>query len=112
MGFFFNSRELRRSKHADLWFGLIAAAVMVALTASLATRFFHVAESRGSTVHSDRSVSVRQHMDRDAMRWAAPTAQFAIYYSPIFYPWIGPTAPRVRMQLLEETLSNRPPPSC
>jgi hypothetical protein len=52
-------------------------------------------------------------MDRDAVRWVAPIAKIVAVTFPTFYPrvaLVGPTLPT--LLLLEDSLYNRPPPTC
>jgi hypothetical protein len=55
---------------------------------------------------------MRQHMDRDAVRWAVPVANITVAQAPAFYPRLGPAGPPLPTLLLEENLYDRPPPAC
>lgn len=90
----------------------VVALVIVALTGSLATRVFHATINQTQSVQSGTAQAMRQHMDRDAVRWIAPVVHYAGFDSPTFYPRVAPAGPPVRALLLEENLYNRPPPSC
>ena len=54
---------------------------------------------------------MRQHMDRDAIRWAEPMANVAIAQPPAYYLRVAPAGPPLPTLLLEESLYNRPPPT-
>jgi|SRR5208337_1046220 len=88
------------------------ALVIVALTGSLATRVFHATIDQNLSVESSAAQAMRQHLDRDALRWTAPVVHCAVLDAPAFHPHVAPAGPPVRALLLEENLYNRPPPSC
>jgi len=79
---------------------------------TLATRTFHVTLSYNTAVQSGDSQAVRQHMDRDAIRWAAPVAKVTVSQAPTFYSRVAPTGPPLPTLFLEKSLYNRPPPTC
>ena len=54
---------------------------------------------------------MRQHMDRDSVRWAAPVAKVTVLLA-MFYPRVAPAGPPIATLLIEENLYNRPPPAC
>jgi len=86
--------------------------VMFSLVVTLATRTFCGTTSHSTAVQSNSSQAMRQHMDRDAVRWAAPVAKMVVSEAPAFYPGVAPARPPHSTLLLEENLYNRPPPSC
>lgn len=95
------------------WRWALVSVVMLSLVAALATRTFHDGTSSNSTtVQSSSLQAMRQHMDRDAVRWAAPVATLAVAQAPTFYPRVAPAGPSLPTLLLEENLYNRPPPAC
>jgi hypothetical protein len=86
--------------------------VMVSLVLTLATRTFHGTTSDSIAVQSDSPQAMRQHMDRDAVRWAAPVATIVVSQAPTFYPRVAPAGPLLPTFIFEENLYNRPPPTC
>jgi hypothetical protein len=77
---------------------LLFLLITFSLTVSLATRTFHFKTHHGTSVQSVSSSAIRQHLDKDAVRWPAPVETLAMLDSPAL--------------LLDESLYNRPPPSC
>ena len=95
------------------WRGLLFAIVMSALVVSLATRTFHRSVPQGVTAHAGTVQAVRQHMDRDAVRWFPPVLVHTTQQAPVFYPHIAPAGPPIpALLLIDDNLYNRPPPSC
>jgi hypothetical protein len=95
------------------WRWALVNVVMLSLVVTLATRTFHdTTSSLSTTVQSSSPQAMRQHMDRDAIRWAAPVATVAVAQAPTFYPRMAPAGPPLPTLLLEENLYNRPPPTC
>jgi hypothetical protein len=91
---------------------VIVALLMLSLVVSVATRTFHVAIPHGVTVGSGEAQAMRQHLDRDAARWIPPTTVLTALRAPEFYPHVAPAGPPLGVLLLDESLYNRPPPSC
>jgi predicted anti-sigma-YlaC factor YlaD len=95
------------------WRWALVSVVMLSLVVTLATRTFHDTTSNNSTtVQSSSLQAMRQHMDRDAVRWTAPVAIITVAQAPTFYPRVMPAGPPLPTLLLEENLYNRPPPTC
>jgi hypothetical protein len=94
------------------WRWALFCVVMLSLVFSLATRTFHVTTFHSTTVQSSSPQAMRQHMDRDAVRWAAPVAKVTVAQVPTFYPGVAPAGPPLSTLLIEESLYNRPPPAC
>jgi hypothetical protein len=95
------------------WRWVLISVVMFSLALTLATRTFHdTTSNNAATVQSSSPQAMRQHMDRDAVRWAAPVATLAVAQAPTFYPRVTPVGPPLPTLLLEESLYNRPPPTC
>ena len=94
------------------WRVAFVCVVMSSLVLSLATRTFGGTASRSIVVQSNSPQAMRQHMDRDAVRWAAPVAKLVVSQAPTFYPHVAPAGPTLPTLLLEENLFNRPPPVC
>jgi hypothetical protein len=90
----------------------LVSVVMFSLVVTLATRTFHVTVPHSTTVQSSSPLSVRQHMDRDAFRWAPPVLQFTVLLIPTFYARVAPAGPPLPTLPIEENLYNRPPPAC
>jgi len=102
----------RHGMHLAGWRVLVVMVAMLALTGSLATRVFHVNGAQPVSAQSAASSATRQHLDRDAVRWAPPVAEFNPLYDVSFYPRISPAGPPVPAVLIDESLYNRPPPTC
>ena len=96
-------RSLRRA---------LVTLLLLSLVVSLATRTFHLKVTQTVSVESGASQAMRQHLDRDAVRWTAPVVHYAVLDAPAFYPRVAPAGPPVRALLIDENLYNRPPPSC
>jgi hypothetical protein len=94
------------------WRWALVSVVLLSLVMTLATRTFHGTISRDTTAQSGASQAMRQHMDRDAVRWAAPVAKVTLLLAPTFYPRVAPAGPPIPTLLIEENLYNRPPPAC
>lgn len=94
------------------WWVLIIALAICGLTVSLATRTFEVVVAHRASVSSGDAQAMRQHMDRDATRWMPPVPLFTFLQAPSFYPYVAPAGPPLATVLFDESLYNRPPPSC
>lgn len=90
----------------------IGCLLILALTVSLATRVFHITLTHGVTVQSNSPQAKRQHMDKDAARWVPPVSYYAGYGVVSFYPRMAPAGPPLPSLQFDESLYNRPPPSC
>jgi hypothetical protein len=97
---------------ASLWRWMLISLVLLSLTVSLATRTFRLTIPHGVIVQSNTAQAMRQHMDRDAVKWVPPVRLFTVLQAPTFYPHVSPAGPPLGVLLLDESLSNRPPPSC
>jgi hypothetical protein len=93
------------------WRRGLVTVVMLSLVLTLATRTFHSVLSHTTTVKSGASQAIRQHLDRDAVRWTAPAATVTISQIPRFIPRATRVAPPLPVLLQEESLYNRPPPA-
>jgi len=94
------------------WRLALVSFVMFSLVLTLATRTFPGTTSHSIAGQSTSPQAMRQHMDRDAVRWAVPVAKIVASQAPTFYPRVAPAGPPLPTFLLEENLYNRPPPSC
>jgi len=92
------------------WRWTLVTVVMLSLVITLATRTFPVTIHHSTTVQSSSLQGMRQHMDRDAVRWTVPAARLAIAQVPTFYPRVAPAGPPLPTFLIEQNLYNRPPP--
>jgi len=107
------SEDLRLSSHQNQ--GLRILVIVLALrglTVSLATRTFRLTISKGVTVQSAGLHAVRQHMNGDAAQWVPPVPALSTLQPPVFYPRFAPAGPPIPGVLFDQSLSNRPPPSC
>lgn len=92
---------------------VIILLAVLSLSTSLATRVFQYSGSGSKiTVGSSASEAVRQHLDRDAATWGKPVVSLLMLEVPTFYPRFAPAGPPIPSVLFDESLSNRPPPSC
>lgn len=91
---------------------LVVVLAICGLTVSLATRTFRLTVPHVVTVKSGEMQAMRQHLDRDAVRWLPPSPVLAALQAPTFYPLVAPAGPPLPATLLDENLYNRPPPSC
>ncbi len=94
------------------WRRALVGAVMLALVVTLATRTLHLTIPHGVTVQSGAAQAKRQHLDRDAVGWIPPTSVLTALRPPTFYLHVAPAGPPLGVLLLDESLCNRPPPSC
>jgi hypothetical protein len=109
---------MQLSKHH--WIGqrqLQAALISLAicsLTVNLATRFWTSNSSQFATVksvNSPTSEPLRQHLDRDATQWVAPTAPLRLVEPTETEVNLIVVGPLPRTHVFLESLYNRPPPS-
>jgi hypothetical protein len=92
---------------------LIILLAVVSLSTSLATRVFQYTPPGAKvSIRSSSVEAVRQHLDRDATTWARPPVSFSLLEPSTFYPRFAPAGPPLPAVLFDESLSNRPPPSC
>ncbi len=103
-----NSRSSTRAARYQL-FVLLS---ICSLTGSLVTRTFHLKHSYCVTVRSNSPHAVRQHLDRDAIRWVAPVPNFAPLRTSTFHSSMTTRVSPLPSLILDENLYNRPPPSC
>lgn len=94
------------------WCVPLVTLAIIALTVSLATRTLHLSAPHGTAVQSSSASAMRQHMDRDSVRWVDPVPVFAAFEAPTFYPFVAPAGTPLGVLLLDQSLYNRPPPSC
>src|SRR5277367_7186835 len=93
------------------WQTLLVVVAICSLTVSLSTRTFRLKISHSNTVQSGAGRAIRQHMDRDAVRWVPAVPLVAVLDAPAFYPLVAPAGPPLPGLLLDESLYNRPPPA-
>jgi hypothetical protein len=95
----------------QLWRWSLTSLVLLSLMGTLATRF-QVTVNDTATVQCTASQSMRQHMNRDEVQWAAPILQLSLLEAPAYHPHVTPAVTSLPTLLIEENLYNRPPPSC
>jgi hypothetical protein len=91
---------------------LLLLVVILALAASLATRFVYLSSS--ATVTSVKSASPdnhRQRLHQTGARWTAPVDEFTVFVSSL-NAHLPPPPPPLLVVHLDDSLYNRPPPSC
>jgi hypothetical protein len=93
------------------WDMFIVALAILSLSVSLATRTFRLDSSATVKISSSTSQAIRQHLDRDAVRWVLPVPILAAVQAPAYYPRFAPAGPPLPTVLFDQSLSNRPPPS-
>jgi len=101
-----------RSRHGIELCVAVVGLLIVAMTVSLATRTFGSPVLRATSVECKNSPGMRQHMDKDAARWAVPVHSFTILEAADFHPQVVPAGPSIPSHFLDERLYTRPPPSC
>jgi heme/copper-type cytochrome/quinol oxidase subunit 2 len=105
------SKDYRLAKHPHAHWGLLVIILAICgLTVSLATRTFSLTISHSVTAQSNSAPPMRQHMDRDAVRWVAPPLILSSLQAPSFYPHVAPAGPPLPALLFDQRLYNRPPP--
>jgi len=108
-----HSEDLRLPNHQhSRWYVLVVIVAICGLTVILATRTFRLTIPHGVTAQSGDSQAMRQHLDRDAAQWVPPVPVLSTLQAPVFYPRVAPGGPPMPSVLFDESLSNRPPPSC
>jgi len=96
------------------WQGLLVVIAICSLTLSVATRFWVPGTSQSPIVKSlDRRAAepARQHLDRDAIQWVAPVANFSIVEPAAVEASLVPAGPPLPRLVFSDSESNRPPPS-
>jgi hypothetical protein len=107
------SENPRLANHQRLrWHVFVIALAICGLTVSLATRTFRLTFPQTPTAQSKVAQATRQHLDRDASTWVPPVPILTALQAPVFYPRVAPAGPPIPSVLFDESLSNRPPPSC
>ena len=94
------------------WRVCVMALAICGLTVSLATRTFRLTFPQTPTAQSSSAQAMRQHLDRDASTWVPPVPILTTLQAPAFYPPVAPAGPPLPSVLFDQSLSNRPPPSC
>jgi hypothetical protein len=94
------------------WCLFVIVLAIFALTASLATRSSVPIDLHSTTAQSASAQATRQHLDGDAIQWVAPVPVLTVLQVPSFYPRFSPAGPPLPKLLFDESLYNRPPPSC
>jgi len=85
---------------------------MLSLSASLVTRYVHVSSAETfTTVKASSPDSHRQRLQKNTFQWTAPVDEFTIFVSSIGSYHPAPVQPLLVIHL-DESLYNRPPPSC
>ena len=108
-----HSKDLRLPSHQHpRWRVFVIALAICGLTVSLATRTFRLTFPQTPTAESSSAQAARQHLDRDASTWVPPVPTLTTLSAPVFYPRVAPAGPPIPSVLFDESLFNRPPPSC
>ena len=104
-------RQLRVGERR--WQGLLIVIAVCSLTLSVATRFWTPCTSQSLVKSVDRRPAEpkRQHLDRDATRWVAPSGNFVIIEPSTIETRLAPAGDLLPKHVFSESLYNRPPPS-
>ena len=109
--------ELLRLRHRGVGGRECRTVVIViaicALTLSVATRFWAPCTGQSHVAKSIDRQSVdpkRQHLDRDAARWVAPSASFNFVAPATVEARLAPAGPLLPKLVLSDSLYNRPTP--
>jgi hypothetical protein len=101
--------DARRKFRWREWLMLLC---ILSLTTSLATRYVHISPTETfTTVKAGSSDSQRQRLHKNAFQWTAPVDEFTAFVSLISPHRPEPPQPPLVVHL-DESLYNRPPPSC
>ena len=103
-----------RKVDARGWRGALIVIAICSLTVSLATRFWASSRSHTQIVKSvdHRPLDPkRQHLNKDASRWVAPSAAFSVIAPASIETRLAPAGPLLPKHVFTDTLYNRPPPS-
>lgn len=100
-----------RNRWSRRWHALVVMLAICGLTVSLATRTFQHTFPQSHTVKSGSAQPMRQHLDRDAVRWFPAVPILTSLPVPQSYVNVTPAEPPAIMAIFDESLSNRPPPS-
>ena len=92
------------------WRHLVILLIVLAISANLATRTFHLAFVH-PTVKTHAAQAKHQHLNADALELTQP-APLSTMLLPLSAPHAPPAEPQFRTVELTESVYNRPPPSC
>jgi hypothetical protein len=109
------NRTTRKFVAQRPWYSVLLVLLLgLSLADSLATRFvrYYPAYHGASTVTSNSPQSKRPDLERDGLQWLPPVAPVTFAAARVLYPHVLPASPSARTILLDDNLSNRPPPSC
>ena len=102
-----------RSQSARTFERLFFLLVSLALIFNVAGRYTQVVHSFGAYSVVTGSAQVeQQHLNADALAWAPPPSEFVPFLSAVSTVALPESDPPYLALLLEDSLSNRPPPSC
>jgi len=96
------------------WHGAVIVIAICSLTVSVATRFWAPSAAPAHIAKSvdHRSVDPkRQHLNKDAARFAAPRVNFSIIAPAAIETRLAPAGPLLAKHVFSDSLYNRPPPS-
>jgi hypothetical protein len=96
---------------ARAWRIGIVLLIVLALFATVTTRFFQDAPASQTVVQSFPSKAMRQHMAADAAVFERPTSGITVVLLPVAASRPAPVPPRPRSAELLDSLYNRPPPA-
>jgi len=95
------------------WRLLVVVVAIQAIAFNIATRSsVPIAITTGTTVQSSSPFQIHQRLDNDAGIWAPPVLPIVSLEVSSEYPGIAPAGLPIPHVLFDESLANRPPPSC
>jgi hypothetical protein len=103
-----------RKVDARGWRSALIVIAICSLTVSVATRFWASSRSHTQIVKSvdHRPLDPkRQHLNKDASRWLAPSAAFSFIAPVTIETRLAPAGSLLPKHVFSENLYNRPPPS-
>ena len=106
------------SRHSEGWQStswrlLVVIIAVLAIAFNVATRTsVPFAPSVAPTVHSNSPAQIHQHLNSDAGIWTPPVMLQVALEPSSHYSRIVPAGPPIPHVFVDESLANRPPPSC
>src|SRR5580704_15838308 len=96
----------QKTRRVARWLAFSVTVLIFSLCVSLATRTFRTHLPQRVTIQSNSAQAIRQHMDRDAVRWVPVVPVLFALDAPSFYPHVAPAGPPLPVLLFEKSLYN------
>jgi hypothetical protein len=90
----------------------VVVILVMCLTVNLATRVFRLSDQHSVSANVSAKQALRQCLELDAIQWSPPVPAVTLLERVSFYPRVAPAGPPIASALFEQSLYNRPPPSC